>query len=209
MIDRIDIDFRDVLGAIRDQAARSTCLSHAVTVAHEYARGSADPLSPEYLHYFAANGQPGGCTVDAVATALEQQGQPFEYDCSYQATDPSGNWAPAQDLAVFRRLSKHENSNAAVLESALTAGKLPILGLGLPQPFFDPHAPFVLSSGGSVRAQHAVTCVGMGVHAGQRVYCIRNSWGDDWADGGYAWLDEHFIEAYLIEVLQVTEEVKT
>ena len=33
-------DYRPLLGPVRDQGARPTCLAHASTTAHEHARGS-------------------------------------------------------------------------------------------------------------------------------------------------------------------------
>lgn len=47
-------DYRPLLGPVRDQGARPTCLAHASTTAHEHARGLKVALSPEYLHYFAS-----------------------------------------------------------------------------------------------------------------------------------------------------------
>ena len=57
-------DYRPLLGRVRDQGARPTCLAHASTTAHEHARGSKVALSPEYLHYFAAGNADAPAGVD-------------------------------------------------------------------------------------------------------------------------------------------------
>ena len=48
--------------------------------------------------------------------------------------------------------------------------------------------------------------VGAGMSNGDRHYLIRNSWGPEWADGGYAWLNRSFLHLHLREVLVLTEE---
>lgn len=48
--------------------------------------------------------------------------------------------------------------------------------------------------------------VGVAASDGDRHCLIRNSWGPEWADGGYAWLGRPFLHQYLREVLVLTEE---
>ena len=73
----IHLDYRSSLGPVRDQRARPTCLAHASTTAHEHARGSSLPLSPEYLHYFAASSTDTeeGVDIPACSRALVDPGR--------------------------------------------------------------------------------------------------------------------------------------
>lgn len=209
MIEHVEVDLRGTILAVRDQAARPTCLAHAVTAAHEHARGASTPLSPEYLHFFARPGGTAGRSMDAAADALKAEGQSAESDCPYLPQDPPSGWKPPTGLMVFRRASEPRNATAATVESWIRGGLAPVLGLTLPESFFDPTAPWVIRSSGTLRGLHAVVGLGLGRHQGNRVFLIRNSWGADWGDGGYAWLDDAFMAAHLREALVLTHEVSS
>jgi len=207
MIDRVEVDLRGTLLAVRDQGARPTCLAHAVTAAHEHARGASAHLSPEYLHFFASQGRAVGNSMDEVAEALKIEGQSAESHCPYFAQDPPSGWKPPTDLTVFRRASEPKNATAATVEGWIRGGLAPVLGLTLPESFFDPTAPWLISSSGPVRGLHAVVGVGLGRHQGNRAFLIRNSWGADWGDGGYVWLGDAFLAQHLKAALVLTHEV--
>lgn len=207
MIDHLEIDLRGSLLAARDQVARPTCLAHAATSAHEHARGASTHLSPEYLHFFASQGSATGSSMDEVANALRVNGQCEEVDCPYSPQDPPLGWEPESGLTVFRRGSERRNATTSAVENWIRGGRVPVLGLTLPESFFNPTAPWVISSSGPLRGLHAVLGVGLGQHQGSRVFLIRNSWGPDWGDGGYAWLDGAFLAQHLKEALVLTDEV--
>ncbi len=210
MIERIEVDLRSLLGPVRDQGARPTCLAHAVSAAHEHTRGSPILLSTEYLHFFACGGSPSsGSSMDEIAEALEDEGQPEEIDCPYLAADPPAGWNPPSGLPVFRRGSEPKNANAGELERLIRAGSVPVLGLSLPASFFVPQNPWIITPSGAFRGLHAVAGVGIGRHQGTRIILIRNSWGPSWGEGGHAWLDDAFIAQHLREVLVLTHEVVT
>ncbi len=44
---------------------------------------------------------------------------------------------------------------------------------------------------------HAVVIVGFRTVGSSRQFLIKNSWGDDWAQGGYAWMPEHALARHL------------
>ena len=205
----IRLDYRSALGPVRDQGARPTCLAHASTTAHEHARGSTLPLSPEYLHYFASTDKnpEEGVDFPEVSRALFDPGQPREADCPYQPNDPSPGWAPPADLTLYRRQSTSRDRNPDEVEALLDAGRLPVLGIATTSAFYDPTPPWVISPLGSIVGLHAVLAVGIGTVSTARRFLIRNSWGNAWADAGHAWLDDAFVVQHLHEVLVPTEEV--
>ena len=205
----IRLDFRPVLGPVRDQGARPTCLAHASTTAHEHARGSIEALSPEYLHYFASgNGSsPEGIGFLNVSRALLDPGQPAETDCPYQQNEPPPAWAPPIDVTRYRRHSISPKQSPAEVEALLDAGHIPVLGISTTDTFYSPTPPWVISPTGPVRGLHAVVAVAFGTTYTKRHFLIRNSWGSAWADGGHAWLEDEFIAQHLRDVLVFTDEV--
>ena len=208
MIDHVELDFRSVLLDVRDQGPRPTCLAHAVTAAHEHARSSGVHLSPEYLHFFADTANSlSARSIDQIAKALQSEGQAKESDCPYLLADPPSGWKPSSGVPVFKHASEPKMPDPGTIELLIRAGCAPVLGITLPESFFDPHAPWVILSAGKIRGLHAVTCAGIGRHLGDRIFLIRNSWGADWGDGGYAWLDDNFLARHLKQVLLLTHEV--
>lgn len=204
----VRFDHRPDLGPIRDQGPRPTCLSLAATAAHEYARGSKVPLSPEYLHHFASdNGLSKGVLFSDISRALESPGQPAESDCRYYSEGPPLGWLPPKGVRLYRRKSKLMRLDVDRLSELLTDGHVPVLGITVPQPFYSPTPPWVISPNGPVRGLHAVVAVGLGSSGAKQCFLIRNSWGSDWGDSGYAWLDEVFMVQHLRYLLALTEEV--
>ena len=204
----IDLDYRTELGAIRDQGARPTCLSVAATTAHEYSRGTTEALSPEYLHYFAAGvGSTGGTHIANIVRALNAPGQPAELDCPYCTEGRPPDWGPPTGVRLFRRNSELKRATADSVEVQLKGHRVPVLGMEIPESFFSPIAPWIISSVGPVRGLHAVVAVGMGTAQSERCFLIRNSWGEDWGEDGYAWLGESFITQHLNRLLVLTDEV--
>lgn len=205
----VHLDYRTELGPARDQGARPTCVAHASTTAHEHARGSKLPLSPEYLHYFASPNDDSEDGVDfpEVSRALFDPGQPAETDCPYRTNEPPPEWAPPSNVSLYRRSSTSGAPNPAGVEALLNAGRLPVLGIATTSAFYDPTPPWVMSHAGPIVGFHAVVAVGVRTASASRGFLIRNSWGTDWADAGHAWLDDAFVLRHLQEVLVLTDEV--
>lgn len=204
----IDLDYRPALTPVRDQGARPTCLSFAATTAHEFARDSKVPLSPEYLHHFAASSNsPDGVRIPDVARVLENPGQPAETDCPYYPAGPPSGWTPPKDLALYRRKSESATLEAGRIAALLSSGRIPVAGITVPQPFYSPAPPWVISPEGPIRGLHAVAVVASGSESATRYFLIRNSWGVAWGDGGYAWLDDAFMNQHLRHLLTLTDEV--
>ena len=140
-----------------------------------------------------------------ISEALAKKGQPTESDCPYQAEVPC-HWSPPVSVPLYRRISLAKDPLAIEVDAALKAGRAPILGISLPDAFHTPVSPWVIPSQGVVVGLHAVLAVGLAVGDGVRHYLIRNSWGPDWANGGYAWLDRSFLQQHLREILVLQEE---
>ena len=204
----VELDYRPKLSPIRDQGPRPTCMSFATTTAHEYTRKSTELLSPEYLHYFASKkGTMVGASVSDIARALKTDGQPTEIMCPYLPGGVPKGWVPPKGIEVHRRNSDAHEKSITQLYALLRGGRAPVLGITLPEPFFAPVEPWVLSGEGPCRGLHAVLAVGIGSFEGRGCFLIRNSWGTDWGQDGYVWLAEEFVARHLMTLCTLTDEV--
>ena len=205
----VNVDLRVTLGPVRDQHARPTCLAMAVTTAHEHARGSNIPLSPEYLHYFISNSQTAApMTFPAAIDALAEPGQAKDVDCPYQSTDPPSSWAPpTTGIHLFRRLSDSVPHGTGDDIAALLRGQqVPVIAISLPPGMYQPTAPWVIPPDGTIEGFHAVAVVGLGNHNGTRCFLIRNSWGSSWGMDGHAWLTDSFLSRHLRHLMTLGPE---
>ncbi len=207
MIDQLEVDLRPNFGPVKDQGARPTCLSQALSAGHEYVRHSADRLSVEYLHYFSTGGDLwGGSSIASARTALELKGQPEETLCPGFELDPPTGWTPPPNLHVFRRRSITVAATCANVERAIRETRVPVLGISLPRQFFDPASPWIIAPSDRTYGLHAVVGVGVGRRKGKLTILIRNSWGASWGDGGHALLTSDFLRRHLIDVIILAEE---
>jgi hypothetical protein len=197
------VDLSALLGPVRDQGHRSTCLAFAATAAHELARlrrrGDPRPTLGEELLYWRCKEidedvEPG----TAPASAIEAICNPGQSDANlwpYEGgrDESGGSWMPpsaALDKAVVRRGSMSEiNTDPVALRKALEAGHAVILGLDLWEEFYAAPAGAVgvpveedlLGDG------HAVALVGFSLDG---TFRIRNSWGPTWGEDGLASIEE-------------------
>ncbi len=198
-------DLRDLLPPVRDQGDRYTCLSMALSDGHHAARGIAPSLAADFLHFHATAVQGVGIN-DAVSTgaamlALEDHGQPAEGECPYSPAGRPTDWKPkAPQGDVWRR----RTSLAPAVEwkrisEHLDGGRPLALVFDLDDAFWEPVARVVEASCEPVRGSHAV--LAMSVDSETLRVLVRNSWGKDWSDGGYAWLSSQYVEARCTAVI--------
>lgn len=198
-------DLRSKQPPIKDQGQRNTCVAFAATAGHEYLRGNNIDLSEEFLNWGCkkidgvVNDQ--GTYLNSAILALLNFGQSSEiywpyqnifiprlYNPSTKAIEDSHNYKIQEgnriDIDIFKVKEKLQENFAV------------IVGLYLFKEFFIPsdgviEYPTDLSNnyGG-----HAVLIVGWEEHEDGNYFIIRNSWGESWGKGGYAFLSyEYFI----------------
>jgi C1A family cysteine protease len=198
------VDLRPQLPPIRDQGLiRGTCLAFATTTAHETSRGAGNGDRATEVLFWAAKEVEGnredGTTFRAVYHALKDHGQPDEaawpYDPGLDISDPSygppGGGFVADDCERAR-LRKVPNDLAAI-RAELDAGNVVVVGIEMWEEFevlktgeLELPAP-----GGLSGDYHAVGIVGYEDNAKRLL--VRNSWGEDWGDAGYAWLPDELV----------------
>jgi C1A family cysteine protease len=217
-----EVDLRPGLPPVRDQGLlRGTCLAFAATTTHEARRRADDnddeDLSTEALFWAAKEvegNRDDGTTFSAVATALPSPGQPPEstwpYDPTRDITD--AHYRPpaaANDSAVLRRARLQPVATTAdAITAELAAGNVVVVGIELWEEFElledegELDVPDAADRNGSY---HAVALVGYSERS--RRVLVRNSWAEDWGDGGYAWIPYDFVDNFVVAAAAIADLV--
>lgn len=194
-------DLRAPWPEVTDQGQRSTCLSMALTSAHEHATGSS--LSAEYLHWSSGSHPGGRGNPHAAALALLHQGQPPQEQWPYsEATDDTiHSYGPASTVIgpFSHRRADRTLSDVDEVIKELRGGRWPVVALRVTDAFAAAGTGIVLPDGPG-RAGHAVLAVGAvtvlgtdlepDLHNGDRLLCVRNSWGPGWGAAGHKLISE-------------------
>ena len=210
------VDLRHLLPAkVRTQGPRPLCVPFSISCAHEAARSApgeeVDVLAVEPLwrHAVLANAAGNsGTTIDAIAEAVADTGQPDESAWPYnrtlaagtEATPATATGAPFFTTEVFDVPLAHDGIEDHV-EAALSVGLPVVVVLEMTSAFENPNANGEIATpplASPVGDYHAVTAVGAStnVNGDSRRLLIRNSWGPGWGAGGYGWLPYDYLVAF-------------
>jgi Papain family cysteine protease len=205
-----EIDLRSACHGIRDQGDRPTCLACTTSDAHSMSHKSP-PLSAEFLFYHAIRIAKIGNLTDGIlfaeaAAALAENGQPAEAEWPYNPVQPE-TWNPPVVTTLWQgSLDYAEGDPINSISALVRNGRPVVLGVRLSAAFLGPVAPnYSIPGDGDGFGGHAVLVVGLGRDAsGAPYFLIRNSWGDRWGDGGYAWLAVDYLTDKYIGFAPVT-----
>jgi hypothetical protein len=185
-------DVRPLLGPIRDQGRRPTCLAFALSCGHRGSRAFVADFSAEGLHSHAAQsiGQAldQAVPVSAALATLSEPGQVEESAWPYGAAGTATAGA-----AHYKALGSPFAFDSTKLEAALLSGTPVVAGLEIAADFFHAKTETLVSPASPIQARHAVLIVGLRPGTTGQEYLIRNSWGSRWADAGHAWLHENYL----------------
>lgn len=213
-------DLRPLLGPVRDQGRRPTCLSFAASAAHERARGDFDPLCVEWLFYHAvqrAGTGPGqGTTMPDTRRVLQDLGQPLESSWPYNGQPPSAAaWRPpAAVTPLFRCGSDGCGTDLLQVRQLLDRRKPVVLGIFVSSAFtaaatwLRTATEIILPDDGEAidhQRGHAVVAAGYGRFGSEDLILVRNSWGASWGANGHAWIREPYLNRRLFGSFSISQ----
>ena len=202
---------------VRDQGRRPTCAAFAVSDLHASARSKVwAPLSAEYIFYHACLRCPrfdpnSGVTLNGILEAAEKDGQPEECEWPYIQRLPRdlGSYKPPSvTSAIYRKVGERLGSSVDKIATEIASGQAVMVVFTSTLEFVKAQrgTPVEYLAGDPVLRPHAVIAVTVGDQNGQRCVKVRNSWGNGWADHGYAWLSEGYLNARLIALVRMVRE---
>jgi len=214
---KISVDLRQLFGPARNQGARPTCMAFAASDAHAGIRSGWTDLSCEYVFYQAQRraGRPPnvGALLSVMLETLRLDGQPAEAGWPYLSATPDiSTWSPPNPIGdVFRRNSARTHHAVGEVIQQLDNGQPVIVLLQLSRSFFRAGADGVVDLAlgelpDPVR-RHAVVAVGHGTVDDQPAVLIRNSWGSNWGNAGYAWLTERYLAPRIYAAATLLEDI--
>jgi aminopeptidase C len=85
------------------------------------------------------------------------------------------------------------------------SGTSSVFVLSISDAFFAPTSDHVIDSTEPVDSSrvHAVILSGTGARTGANFLLVRNSWGEDWGDAGYAWLSERYVRPRILHIIEI------
>jgi C1A family cysteine protease len=203
------VDRREQLPGVRDQGIKPLCLAFAASDLNAFNNSLCSHLSVEYLAYYAyqlmnTNKTDQGLSIPSVIQILKENGQIIEELMPYDENRTELISPPLKQTEVFKTISSEQACATDSVILALDNNKIVLLGLSLTPSFFYPRFPYVLNDEIGERGLHAVTAVGYGLYQNKNVILIRNSWGENWGEGGYAWLTAECINNRTLTSIQLT-----
>lgn len=209
-------DLRGQFGLARNQHQRPTCIAFAITDVHGAVNCSAEPLSCEYLYYHAiqrsGNHPNAGVSVKDICTALEADGQPNESHWPYIAQLPTDLvlWKPPSNPSpLYKRKYQLIPGSFQRAMAMVHAGAPFVMIMTISDTFFTPMSDHTIDSTepNDPTRVHAVAVAGAGTRSGTEFLLVRNSWGDDWGQDGYAWVSERYLTSRIRSLILLTEAV--
>jgi C1A family cysteine protease len=181
-----------------NQGSEGSCVSFSVVYAREREQfnktGVWTYLSQEYLFDQTTNDHTG-CSGSGIITALSflqsngvctAASMPYSWfnGCSLVPT-----WEQTTEAAQYRikDFTQIVASDMTGIKQALLGNHALVIQVPADQAFCDATAGFIWKSLGQIVGYHSLTICGY--DDSKHAYKIINSWGTNWGDGGYGWID--------------------
>jgi len=198
--------YQITMPSVRNQGSEGSCVSFAAayTRAAEqyYKTGSSsyndasNMFSPEYIFdQTKAYADCSGSSVSAALNLLKNKGVCTWNSMLYSSSNGCAILPTAsQDLeAASYKIASYSviaNNDQATIKSKLAANHPIIITVNIDNSFYNAGAGFVWSASTGTVAAHALTICGY--DDAKHAYKVINSWGTNWGDAGYTWIDYTF-----------------
>jgi C1A family cysteine protease len=193
------VDLRSKFGPVEQQGAPNSCVAHAATSVVEAVTGVSD-LSRLFVYYNARAlaGQASfdaGCQPRNAVRGIYMYGAPDEaaypYDISKITAKPSAS-VYTSAVGLKSKIKAYQTvRDLNVLKAALNTGLPVMFGFMVPDTFvsqtkYNGVLPMFTSSTKWIGSHAAVAC---GYDDARKAVLCRNSFGTNWGDQGYFWMD--------------------
>ncbi|MCT1538520.1 MULTISPECIES: C1 family peptidase [Lysinibacillus] len=204
------VDLRNNFSIVRDQGSRGTCTAFAVTACHEHHRNLDVRLSEEYVFSSAKHldgkDDSNGISIPSAFKAIQSYGHSkdsiFPYNqhlkTPFKFADIDTN---VKKDALGRKISSYQFINADVqeIENHLSMERPVITGVEVQPTFWlsNENVFIDVPQVETFEGLHAILIMGYGQRDdGKNFFIIRNSWGPEWADNGYAYVSYDYFNKY-------------
>jgi len=203
------VDLRSYMTEVEQQGGTNSCVANAVAGAYEYLvkrhlGDEAYDVSRLFIYYNARYireiEEDEGCLIQDAIEGLKEYGACSEETWTFD--EEIVNEEPSEEAYEEAANFLVESVELVPLEldawkSALAEGNPIIFGINLYQSFDKQRKKGLVPMPSETEASreshggHAMLCVGYSDK--DKVFIVRNSWGEDWGDGGYCYIPYSYL----------------
>ncbi|MGN0219724.1 MAG: C1 family peptidase [Muribaculaceae bacterium] len=219
-VSRASIDLRQRFTPVKSQGSLGSCSAFAVTSVIEYMirqlTGDIRNMSEAFLYYNAREAvgkQNENCgtsiyrIIKEAMTAGICDESHHQYDeTNFSAVPSDLAFSEAQKCLVVKAMNVKVETDA--IKSAIADGYPVVISARIFDSFGNDRAGFVkmpTSDEISPREEFSHAMVICGYSDDYKVFVVRNSWGEDFGDGGYCYMPYRYAEEYLNYACIITE----
>jgi hypothetical protein len=191
-------DLRSAIRIIDDQSNTSLCTSFAGVTLTEHCRylqfGPANAIKLSAANVATRINGWDGATLSDVIEALAADGVCSEHDHPELTKSLPKNWEAK--ARPYRWLKFYDSPDADPLGytcAALARGWVAIIGIDVGGNFDPDSSGYISYARGSGQGGHAVVACGYDRQKTPGRILIANSWGKDWGQFGFAWIENTFL----------------
>tara|TARA_Y100000034_G_scaffold60744_1_gene73802 strand:+ start:9567 stop:11762 length:2196 start_codon:yes stop_codon:yes gene_type:complete len=220
--EKVFVDLSGSFNPVKNQGDLGACSAFATTSIFEYIMNRRNKaigldLSPLFLYFYGRinKNSDSGCHSHQVCSSMITLGSCKERLWNYMDTGRKYLTEPTEDARMEALL--HRPISVAVVKRSdpnqwiqqLIKGNPLLIGIDTPKDFNHKTKEYYENQNPRPSGGHSMVLVGYNSHyvnpAGKTVkaFKLRNSWGSNWADNGYVWVEQGTFLKILDEPLRI------